>query len=188
MKHLNKLVLSILLGMSVLSLPTVASELERLDEPQQPKYKASVAVLVDYVATPEGMWGVTFAPRHFDPAYSSWGYYIGYAKGQKTDIAVPEPAESFMKEYMWRFGLSYSLTKDLSIYGGATAYTYETHYTNNIVHPIEGPGGEPTWEKNRDRDWGAEFGLRYNVYQGFTLGAGYDTRNKAGVFSIGLAM
>lgn len=149
-------------------------------------YKPDVALLVDYVDTNEGMWGLTLASRHFDPDYSNWGYYLGYVKGNKTHIAVPEPAESYMKEYMWRFGLSYSLSQDLSLYAGATAYTYETFYTNNIVHPIE--GGEPVWESSRERDWGAEFGVRYQLFKGFVIGAGFDTQTESAIFSVGISL
>lgn len=156
------------------------------DEDTAPAFKPAVALLVDYVATENGMWGVTLAPKHFDPDYSNWGYYIGYAWGDKYQLDVEEPAEANMEEYMWRLGVSYSLSQNLSIYGGATAYTYETNYTNNIS-PRD-VNGKPRWESDRDREWGAEVGLHYNLYKGFVLGAGYDTRNKAAVISIGLTM
>ena len=148
--------------------------------------KPEIALLVDYVDTTTGMWGLTIAPRHFDPEYSDWGYYIGYSKGDETAIEVPKPAESYLKEYMWRFGVSYSFSQDFSLYGGATAYTYETNYTNNIS-PRD-VDGKPIWERSRDRNWGAEVGLRYDLLKGVVIGAGYDTYTQAAIFSIGFTM
>ncbi|MCT7941980.1 TonB-dependent receptor [Shewanella holmiensis] len=168
------------LGMSVLCISNVASSAEH------DTLTPSVALLVDYVSTPEGMWGVTIVPKHFDDDYTQWGYYIGYAKGQKTTLDVPSPSEANMKEYMWRFGLSYSLSQDLSLYSGATAYTFETNYTNNIS-PRD-VDGKPTWERSRDRNWGAEVGLRYDLFKGVVIGAGYDTYTQAAIFSIGFTM
>ncbi|MCC4833261.1 TonB-dependent receptor [Shewanella sp. 1_MG-2023] len=154
------------------------------EEGQQ--YTPSVALLVDYVDSRGDMFGVTIAAKHFDPDYADWGYYIGYAWGDKYDLDVPEPGEGYAKEYMWRFGLSYSLTQDLSVYGGATAYIYEENTTDNIVPFIV--GGEPVWERSRNKEWGAEFGVRYNVTKGFVIGAGYDTSADAAIFSIGVTM
>ncbi|NKF52071.1 TonB-dependent receptor [Shewanella sp. WXL01] len=152
----------------------------------QQGYQPAVALLFDYVNTPSKMYGVTLAPRHYDRDYADWGYYIGYAKGQKTDLELQEPSEGYIQEYMWRFGVSYSMTEDFSIYFGATNYVYETNTTNNIVPLIE--GGEPVWERSNDRYWGAEAGLRYRIANSFMIGAGYDTRTESAVISFGFTM
>ncbi|WP_282166968.1 TonB-dependent receptor [Shewanella japonica] len=154
------------------------------EEPQQ--FKPSVALLVDYIDTRGDMFGVTIAAKHFDPDYADWGYYIGYAWGSEYDIDVTEPGEGYAKEYMWRFGLSYSLTQDLSVYAGASAFIYEENTTDNIVPLIV--GAEPVWERERQKDWGAEVGLRYTIMNGFVIGAGYDTNSEAAVISIGVTM
>ncbi|WP_144211837.1 TonB-dependent receptor [Shewanella donghaensis] len=167
------------------SLVTVSNNAHAIVAEEQ-QFEPSVALLVDYIDTRGDMFGVTLAVKHFDPDYANWGYYVGYAWGSKYDLDVPEPGEGNAKEYMWRFGLSYSLTEDLSVYSGATAFIYEENTTNNIVHPIE--GAEPVWERDRQKEWGVEFGIRYTIMNGFVIGAGYDTTSDAAVFSIGVTM
>ncbi|GIU52389.1 MULTISPECIES: TonB-dependent receptor [Shewanella] len=154
---------------------------------EEQNFTPSVALLVDYIDTRGDMFGVTIAARHFDPDYADWGYYIGYAWGSEYDIEVPDPAgEGYAKEYMWRFGLSYSLTQDLSVYGGATVFIYEENTTDNIVPLIV--GAEPVWERDRQKEWGAEVGIRYTFMEGFVIGAGYDTSAEAAIISIGFTM
>ncbi|WP_153912930.1 TonB-dependent receptor [Shewanella sp. TC10] len=168
------------------SLVTFSQQAQANIDEEQQNFKPSVALLVDYIDTRGDMFGVTIASRHFDPSYADWGYYIGYAWGSEYDIEVPEPGEGYAKEYMWRFGLSYSLTQDLSVYGGATVFIYEENTTDNIVPLIV--GAEPVWERDRQKEWGAEFGVRYTFMEGFVIGAGYDTGAEAAIISFGFTM
>ena len=149
-------------------------------------FKPKMSVSLDYIPAANNMYGVTFAPYHYDRDYANWGYYIGYAASQKDDMDVKEPGEGYTKDTMWRFGLSYSLTSNFSLYGGAVSYNHESHYTNNIVPFIV--DGEPVWEEESDTSWGAEIGLRYMMDFGLMIGAGYNSASESAVISIGYAM
>ena len=146
----------------------------------------TMAITVDYIPAAEDMYGITFAPRHYDKDYADWGYYIGYAQSKKEDVYVEPPGEAYTRDTLWRFGLSYSLTTDLSFYGGATAYTTEYSSTTNIVPYVV--GAEPVWETDKDTTWGAEVGLRYVLGKHLNLGAGYNSATESAVFSIGYSM
>ncbi|WP_394129162.1 TonB-dependent receptor [Shewanella maritima] len=148
-------------------------------------YAPSLGLMIDYVNTDSGMYGLTLAPKHYDPDFADWGYYIGYARGDKTDLEFSEPAEGHIQEYMWRFGVSYSLSQDFSVYTGATVYIYETNTTDGIMPLIV--GGEPEWEQDKDKNWGAEFGMRYQLTKDFIISAGYDTRTEAAIISFGFS-
>ncbi|MEZ9593984.1 TonB-dependent receptor [Shewanella sp. 10N.261.52.F9] len=145
-----------------------------------------MAITLDYIPATEDMYGITFAPRHYDRDYANWGYYIGYAQSQKEDVYVEPPGEAYTKDSLWRFGLSYTLTTDLSIYGGAAAYTTEFSSTTNIVPYVV--GAEPVWETDKDTTWGAEIGLRYVIGKHFMIGAGYNSATESAVISIGYSM
>ncbi|MDR8525769.1 MULTISPECIES: hypothetical protein [Shewanella] len=145
-----------------------------------------MAITVDYIPAAEDMYGVTFAPRHYDRDYANWGYYIGYAQSKKEDVYVEPPGEAYTQDSLWRFGISYSLTRDLSLYGGATAYTTEYSSTTNIVPYVV--GAEPVWETEKDTTWGAELGLRYVIGKHFVVGAGYNSATESAVISIGYSM
>ncbi|MBR9728612.1 TonB-dependent receptor [Shewanella intestini] len=178
MKYYPLLIVSMCCGL------TLTDNAAANEQPQQ--FAPAVALLFDYVNTESDMYGITLAPRHYDPNYAAWGYYIGYVKGNKTNLHLPEPNEGYLKEYMWRFGLSYSLTENISLYGGATHYTYETNTTNNIVPLIE--GAEPEWKQNNERHWGAEVGMRYRIAQKYMLGVGYDSYTQAAIISVGFTL
>ncbi|MGL5491023.1 MAG: TonB-dependent receptor [Shewanella sp.] len=144
-----------------------------------------VALMLDYVPATDNLYGVTLAPYHFDDDYQRWGYYLGYARSRETDIVVPEPALSHRQESLWRLGLSYSLTTDLSFYAGGSAYISTTAYTNNISPRIV--DGKPTWEEDKTTQWGAEAGLRYRITEHIMLSAGYNSSTESTVLSIGYA-
>ncbi|MDO6775779.1 TonB-dependent receptor [Shewanella sp. 3_MG-2023] len=173
--------LAVILTLSILSVSSNARA-----ETDEQKFKPSTALLVDFIDSRGDMFGITLAMKHFDPDYADWGYYIGYAWGDKYDLDVPEPAEAYAEEYMWRFGLSYSLTENFNLYGGATVFINEQNYTNNIS--TREVNGKPRWESNRDKNWGAEVGVRYTVFDSFVIGAGYDTSAEAAIISIGFTM
>ncbi|WP_299803055.1 TonB-dependent receptor [uncultured Shewanella sp.] len=145
-----------------------------------------MAVTLDYIPAAEDMYGVTFAPRHYDRDYADWGYYIGYAQSKKEDVYLEPPGEAYTQDTLWRFGVSYSLTTDFSLYGGATAYTTEYSSTTNIVPYVV--GAEPVWETDKDTTWGAEVGLRYVIGKHFMIGAGYNSATESAVLSIGYSM
>ncbi|MGS0692987.1 TonB-dependent receptor [Shewanella sp. 0m-4] len=145
-----------------------------------------MAITVDYIPAAEAMYGITVAPHHYDRDYADWGYYIGYAQSKKEDVYVEPPGEAYTRDTLWRFGLSYSLTSDLSLYGGAAAYTTEYSSTTNIVPYIVGT--EPVWETDKNTTWGAEVGLRYVIGKRLILGAGYNSATESAVFSIGYSM
>ncbi|GIU20555.1 porin family protein [Shewanella sp. MBTL60-007] len=145
-----------------------------------------MAITVDYIPAAEDMYGITLAPRHYDRDYADWGYYIGYAQSKKEDVYVEPPGEAYTQDSLWRFGISYSLTRDLSLYGGAAAYTTEYSSTTNIVPYVV--GAEPVWETEKDTSWGAEVGLRYVIGKHLMLGAGYNSATESAVISIGYSM
>ena len=150
---------------------------EHLDE-LKPMPQTSISI--DYIAADDALYGITLAPSHYDSDYANWGYYIGYAQSKKEDIEIEDPAEAYTQETLWRFGLSYSLTSNLSLYGGASAYT------NNISPRIV--DGKPNWETDKGTTWGADIGLRYILGKHFTLCAGYNSATDSAVLSLGYTM
>ncbi|QLE83729.1 TonB-dependent receptor [Shewanella sp. Scap07] len=175
-----------LIGLSAIacSLPALANTYT--DDEDVLKRKPVMSVSVDYVPAANNMYGVTFAPYHYDPDYSNWGYYIGYARSKDEDLVVEEPGEAYSRETLWRFGLSYTLVDNFSVYGGATAYIYELHSTNNITPLCT--DCKPVWEKEDDKTWGAEVGFRYMMDMGLMIGAGYNSATESAVISVGFAM
>lgn len=159
-----------------------ASPLMAADQQQQGP-SPRTAITLDYLAANSSLYGITLAPSHYDRNYANWGYYLGYAQSEKRDIAVEAPSEAYSQDKLWRFGLSYGLTDHLSLYGGASAYTHEYSYTNNISPRIV--GGKPTWETERDTRWGGELGVRYRVGRHLVLGLGYDSASESALFSLG---
>ncbi|MCG9721445.1 porin family protein [Shewanella sp. Isolate7] len=159
-----------------------ASPLMAADQQQQGP-SPRTAITLDYLAADSSLYGITLAPSHYDRNYANWGYYLGYAQSEKRDIAVEAPSEAYSQDKLWRFGLSYGLTDHLSLYGGASAYTHEYSYTNNISPRIV--GGKPTWETERDTRWGGELGVRYRVGRHLVLGLGYDSASESALFSLG---
>ncbi|WP_076414132.1 hypothetical protein [Shewanella sp. UCD-KL12] len=155
-------------------------------EDPNPGFKPKIGLTADYVPAAIDMYGITLSPYHYDRDYAQWGYYIGYAKSSKDDMDVTEPAEGYTQDTLWRFGLSYSLTSNFSIYGGATSYNNESHYTSNIVPYIV--DGEPVWEEEKETTWGGEIGVRYMMDFGLMLSTGYNSATETAVFSIGWAM
>ena len=155
-----------------------------LEEELKPKPRTSITL--DYIAAENDLYGITLAPSHYDSNYANWGYYIGYAQSKKEDIEIEDPAEAYTQEILWRFGLSYSLTANLSLYGGASTYTNEYAYTNSISPRIV--DGKPRWETDKDTTWGADIGLRYILGKHFTLGAGYNSATDSAVLSLGYTM
>ncbi|EGM68118.1 hypothetical protein SOHN41_04022 [Shewanella sp. HN-41] len=144
-----------------------------------------IALMLDYVPNEDSLYGITIAPYHFDDNYQQWGYYLGYARSRETDITVPEPAQSNRQDSLWRLGLSYSFTQDLSFYAGGSAYISTTAYTNNISPRIV--DGNPTWEEDKTTQWGAEAGFRYRLTEHLILSAGYNSSTESALFSIGYA-
>jgi len=171
------------LGLMLTSLTATANQ---FTPEAESAFKPKMSVSLDYIPATNNMYGVTFAPYHYDRDYASWGYYIGYAASQKEDLNIPEPGEGYTKDTMWRFGLSYSLTSNFSLYGGAASYNHEAHYTSGKTPKIV--DGEPIWKKESDTSWGAEVGLRYMMDFGLTIGAGYNSASESAVISIGYAM
>lgn len=149
-------------------------------------FAPKIGISIDYIPAANNMYGITLSPYHYDRDYAQWGYYIGYAKSSKEDMVFEGPSEGYTQDILWRFGLSYSLTSNVSIYGGATTYNHETHYTNNIMPLIV--GGEPVWEEEKESTWGAEVGLRYMMDFGLLLSTGYNTATETAVISIGWVM
>ncbi len=158
-----------------------ASPLLAADQTQGPNPKT--AITLDYIPAESALYGITLAPSHYDRNYASWGYYLGYAQSQKRDIEVEAPSEAYTQDKLWRFGLSYGLTDHLSLYGGASAYTQEYSYTNNISPRIV--DGKPTWETERETRWGGELGVRYRLGRHLVLGLGYDSGSQSALFSLG---
>ncbi|ASJ98440.1 MULTISPECIES: hypothetical protein [Shewanella] len=141
------------------------------------------AITLDYIAADSALYGITIAPSHYDSNYADWGYYMGYAMSQKEDIQLEAPKEAYTQEKLWRFGVSYWLTDSLSLYGGASAYTYEYSHTSNISPRIV--GGKPIWETQRDTQWGGELGVRFQLGRHMVLGLGYDSASESALFSLG---
>jgi len=162
-----------------------ASHLIMPDKSDEKTHTPYIALMLDYVPATDNLYGITLAPYHFDDNYQRWGYYLGYARSRETDIVVPEPALSHRQESLWRLGLSYSLTTDLSFYAGGSAYTSTTAYTNNISPRIA--GGKPRWEEDKTTQWGAEAGLRYRITEHIILSAGYNSSTESTILSIGYA-
>ncbi|QYJ97598.1 porin family protein [Shewanella alkalitolerans] len=158
-----------------------ASPLLAADQTQGPSPKT--AITLDYIPAESALYGITLAPSHYDRNYANWGYYLGYAQSQKRDIEVEAPSEAYSQDKLWRFGLSYGLTDSLSLYGGASAYTQEYSYTNNISPRIV--DGKPTWETERETRWGGELGVRYRLGRHLVLGLGYDSGSQSAIFSLG---
>lgn len=173
----------IMLGALTASLNVMANQAE---DDTSKLFKPKMSISLDYIPAENNMYGITLAPYHFDTDYSSWGYYIGYAASQEEDLALIKPAEGYTQDKMWRFGLSYSLTQQLSLYGGAVHYSLETHSTTGKTPKIV--DGEPIWEKESDTSWGGELGIRYMMDMGLMLGVGYNTSTDSAVISIGYAM
>ncbi|MCG9756381.1 TonB-dependent receptor [Shewanella insulae] len=158
-----------------------ATPLLAADQAQGPSPKT--AITLDYIPAESALYGITLAPSHYDRDYANWGYYLGYAQSQKRDIAVEAPSEAYSQDKLWRFGLSYGLTDHLSLYGGASAYTQEYSYTNNISPRIV--DGKPSWETERETRWGGELGVRYRLGRHLVLGLGYDSASQSALFSLG---
>ncbi|MEI8601778.1 TonB-dependent receptor [Shewanella sp. PP-He15 brown] len=178
-------------GLLSLSQPLQAAEystskpLVMPDKSEKTANAPYIALMLDYVPAADNLYGITLAPYHFDNNYQQWGYYLGYARSRETDIIVPEPAQSFRQESLFRLGLSYSLTADLSFYAGGSGYISTVSYTNNISPKIV--DGKPTWEEDKTTRWGAEAGLRYRITEHFILSAGYNSSTESTVLSIGYA-
>lgn len=178
---MNKLLIASLISLTSLSALANDFSLEADTKPAP-----IMAITLDYIPAAEDMYGITFAPRHYDRDYANWGYYIGYAQSKKEDVYIEPPGEGYTQDSLWRFGLSYTLTSDLSIYGGAAAYTTEFSSTTNIVPYVV--GAEPVWETDKDTTWGAEIGLRYVIGKHVMIGAGYNSATESAVISIGYSM
>lgn len=143
----------------------------------------ATALSVDYVLSDNALYGITLAPYHYDPNYQDWGYYLGYAVSKQTDIPVEAPSESYHQDALWRAGVSYSFTNDLSFYIGASVLINATHFTNNISPRTV--DGKPTWEVDKDKRWGGDIGLRYRLGKNLILGAGYNSSTQSALLSIG---
>ncbi|AQS40646.1 Outer membrane protein beta-barrel domain [Shewanella psychrophila] len=155
-------------------------------EDPNPGFKPKIGITADYIPAINNMYGITLSPYHYDRDYAQWGYYIGYAKSSEEDMNLTSPSEGYTQDIMWRFGLSYSLTNNFSIYGGAASYTHETHFTNGKTPKIV--DGKPIWEEESDSTWGGEVGLRYMMDSGLMLSTGYNSASESAVISIGWAM
>ena len=166
----------------------MSTNLHAANEAQDDTFKLApkMTISIDYVPASNDMYGITLAPYHYDRDYSNWGYYIGYARSKDESFEVEEPGEAFTRETLWRFGLSYSLTRHFSVYGGASVYIAELHSTTNIMPLCT--DCKPVWEKDDDKNWGGEVGLRYMTDMGLMIGAGYNTATESAVISIGFAM
>ncbi|BAJ04242.1 outer membrane beta-barrel protein [Shewanella violacea] len=172
-----------LLGLLAISLHASANQ---LSEESTPDFKAKVSISADYIPATNDMYGITIAPYHFDKNYNQWGYYLGYAQSTEDDISLIKPAEGYTQDTMWRFGLSYSLTTNFSIYSGASIYEHETHQTSGVAPKIV--DGKPIWEETSDTTWGGELGLRYMMDTGLMLSTGYNSASESAVISVGWAM
>lgn len=174
------------IGLLSLFQPLQAAEqntLQSSTRADEAEYIPYTALMLDYIPGVDNLYGITIAPYHFDSNYQQWGYYLGYARSNEVDVTVPEPAQSYREDSLWRFGLSYSLTQDLSFYAGACSYISTTTYTSNISPKIV--GGKPTWEETETETWGAEAGLRYRVTQYLIFSAGYNSSTESVSLSIG---
>ncbi|QFU25015.1 TonB-dependent receptor [Shewanella eurypsychrophilus] len=155
-------------------------------EDPNPSFTPKISLTADYIPAAIDMYGITLAPYHHDRDYAQWGYYIGYAKSDKDHADITFPSESYTQDTMWRFGLSYSLTNNFSLYGGASSYNHETHYTSGKTPKIV--DGEPIWEEESDTTWGGEVGLRYMMDFGLMISTGYNSASETAVFSLGWAI
>ncbi|MBY6186473.1 TonB-dependent receptor [Marinobacter hydrocarbonoclasticus] len=142
------------------------------------------ALMVDYVAADQAMWGVTIAPTHYDRAYPDWGYYAGFAWGPSERLDLPEPEAGKVEQYMGRFGLSYEMVQGLYLTGGVSYWVKETHHTNGITPLCT--DCTPVWTSKKDYTWGGELGLRYNLGQNLVIGVGYNWATESAMFSLGL--
>ena len=149
-------------------------------------FKPKIGITVDYIPAVNNMYGITLSPYHYDRDYAHWGYYIGYAKSSEEDMHLTSPSEGYTQDTLWRFGLSYSLTHNFSIYGGATAYSNESRHTDGKTPKIV--DGEPIWIEESDTTWGGEIGLRYMMDFGLMISTGYDTASESAVISVGWTM
>lgn len=174
-------------GLLSLCQPLQAAESNTLQpsvNSDETEYSPYIALMFDYIPSENNLYGITIAPYHFDESYQQWGYYLGYARSQEaTDLAVPEPAQAHFEESLWHFGLSYSLTPDLSFYAGASSYVRTTSYTTGIAPKIA--DGKPVWEEDETTQWGAEAGLRYRITEYLIISAGYNSSTESALISIG---
>ncbi|WP_161985198.1 outer membrane beta-barrel protein [Agarivorans sp. Toyoura001] len=141
------------------------------------------AAFLDYQDAVQPMIGLTVSVNHYDKQYPRWGYYLGVAKSKEDDLGLAAPAEGNRELTMLRLGVSYSLTNDLSLYGGGVLLENTTEYTDGITQYCT--DCEPEWHTDTDKNWGGEVGFRYALTRHFVLGVGYNSTTEGGVFSIG---
>ncbi|GLS82985.1 hypothetical protein [Paraferrimonas haliotis] len=149
-------------------------------KPDKPMF---IALMADYYAAEQKMYGLTIAPHHYDWDYPNWGYYLGYAQS-KQNKWQDDGVNFKRQDRMWRFGLSYSITAGLSVYGGAAYLQDITQEQSQIMPMME--GAEPQWFKSTDVKWGAETGLKYAFSQGWVIALGYNSATESTLLSIGI--
>ncbi|MPW29481.1 outer membrane beta-barrel protein [Agarivorans sp. B2Z047] len=147
------------------------------------------AVFLDYQHPDQPMLGLTVAVNHYDKSYPNWGYYLGYGRSKEEDLGFEAPAEGKRDLTMFRLGVSYSLSNNLSVYGGGVMFENTTEYTDGIIEfytdPDPDPDPKPEWHTDTKRNWGGEVGLRYALTRHLVFGIGYNSVTEGGVFSIG---
>lgn len=141
------------------------------------------AVFLDYQHPDQPMIGLTVTVNHYDKNYPNWGYYLGYARSKEEDLGFEAPAEGKRDLTMLRLGVSYSLTNNLSLYGGGAMLEDTTEYTDGITQFCT--DCKPEWHTDTNRGWGGEVGLRYALTRHLVFGIGYNSVTEGGVFSIG---
>ncbi|WP_220718175.1 outer membrane beta-barrel protein [Agarivorans litoreus] len=162
-------------------MPTSAAAL--MENNQQPSAYPWAAVFLDYQHPDQPMLGITVNVNHYDNNYPRWGYYLGYARSKEEDLGLEYPAEGKRGLTMVRLGLSYSLTNDLSIYGGGAMLEDTSEHTDGITQYCT--DCQPKYHTNTERNWGAELGFRYAPTRHLVFGIGYNSVIESGVFSIG---
>ncbi|MGY5453181.1 porin family protein [Agarivorans sp. MS3-6] len=141
------------------------------------------AAFIDYQQATDDMLGITIAVNHYDKNYSRWGYYLGYAKSKQQSLPLDAPAQGQRDLTMLRIGLSYSLSNDISVYGGGALLEDTQQYTDGIT--LFCTDCEAEWHTDTDKRWGGEIGLRYAPTKHLIFGIGYNSAIEGGVFSLG---
>ncbi|WP_345333639.1 outer membrane protein [Ferrimonas pelagia] len=177
----------LLLTCGALMLPA-ASANWRIDETPRGAQLSRVPYVIlaaDHFNMADGeLWGITLAPHHFDPNYPEWGYYGGFAWGGSSNVTTEAPGRAKTSRYMGRFGLSYRMLADLSLYGGVARLTDELKSTDGTSQYCT--ECEPVWRTEKDHRWGAEAGVRYALPGNIAIGIGYNWATDSMILTLGL--
>ncbi|WP_163935428.1 TonB-dependent receptor [Paraferrimonas sp. SM1919] len=132
------------------------------------------------------MLGFTLAPYHFDQNYDNWGYYIGFARGKTEEVKnLGQHQSGESQHYRYRFGLSYSLTNNISIYGGAISDTRELDIKTRIAPFMVDASPIEVSKNDKDTQWGGEIGARIALDFGLAVSIGYNSISNGVIGGIG---